>query len=105
MGRKTTRSSTAVAARTSKEKPKLKSSVKTQAKKKTGRRGTHKKLEAAKRKVRGRGRPPGAKKSNPKAAIKKSSREKSAAGSGSGMENPIQSIVFLYSDSHLKLFS
>jgi hypothetical protein len=67
--------------------------VKTQAKKKTGRRGTHKKLEAAKRKVRGRvGRPPGTKKSNPKAAIKKSSREKSAAGSG--MENPIQSIVF-----------
>jgi hypothetical protein len=77
MGPKTTRSSTAI-------KDELSSSVKTEAKK-TGRRVTthNKKLEAAKRKVRGRGRPPGAKKSIPK-----------EAGSGSGMEKPIQSIVY-----------
>jgi hypothetical protein len=51
--------------------------VKTEAKKTERRQRTHnKKLEAAKRKVRGR--PPGTKKSNPKEAIKKSSREKSA---------------------------
>jgi hypothetical protein len=74
MGPKPTISSTAI-------KEELSSSVKTEAKKKTGRSVTHKKLEAAKRKVRGR--PPGTKKSNPKEAINKnSSRVKSAAVSG-----------------------